>query len=117
MATNLVIQTRIFDLLDWLLPKGEKFPKAQRFTVTQRLLNCALDLQDAVIRAECTRGEARQQALADADVHLARLRVYLRLIHRWAWLSHGQYQHVSSLLVEIGKLLGGWIKAGSRNSV
>jgi len=27
------------------------------------------------------------------------------------WLSSGQYAHIAKMEVEIGKLLGGWIKA------
>lgn len=77
-------------------------------------MNSAMDLQDAVIAAECSRGESRLLALQRADTHLARLRAYLRLIHRWSWLSDGQYEHISKLVLEIGKLLGGWIKASKR---
>lgn len=38
MAEDLVILTRVFDLLEWLVPKGESFPRAYRATVTARLL-------------------------------------------------------------------------------
>jgi hypothetical protein len=48
-------------------------------------------------------------ALAEADGTLNILRVYLRLAHRWRWLSDGQYEHVSRMVAEIGRLLGGWI--------
>jgi hypothetical protein len=34
----------------------------------------------------------------------------LRLAHRWRWLNDGQYEHVSRLVAEIGRLLGGWLK-------
>ncbi|MES9859121.1 MAG: hypothetical protein ABW166_21420 [Sedimenticola sp.] len=35
---------------------------------------------------------------------------YLKLVHRWQWLSHGQYRHVSEMVAEIGRLLGGWLR-------
>jgi hypothetical protein len=35
----------------------------------------------------------------------------LHLAHRWHWLSDGQYQHISTLVAELGRLLGGWMKA------
>jgi len=73
-------------------------------------MNCAMDLQDALIAAECSQGISRATALRRADVHLGRLRTYLRLVHQWAWLSDGQYEHVCKMIAEIGKLLGGWIK-------
>ena len=45
-----------------------------------------------------------------ADEALARIRGYLRLAVRWGWLSQGQYRHVAAMVVEIGRLLGGWQK-------
>ncbi len=111
MAEPLVIQSRMFDLMLWLLPKVEKFPGAYRFTVTQRLMDALLDLQDDLATAESSRGQGRGQALLSADRHLVRLRIYLRLVHHWRWLSHGQYHHVSRMVLEIGRLLGGWLKS------
>ena len=110
MAEELVLLTRLSDLLVWLLPKSEKFPRAYRFTVTQRMMDAALDCQEAVFAAQSRRGEARKVNLRDADEALNRLRLYLRLAHRWQWLSDGQYEHAAEQVAEIGKLLGGWIK-------
>ena len=106
MAEELVLLTRLFDLLAWLLPKAEKFPRTYRFTMTQRMMDAALD----VLFAQSQRGDARRVALRCADAALNRLRLYLRLAHHWSWLNTGQYEHVSAQVAEIGKLLGGWIK-------
>ncbi|MFV0278770.1 MAG: diversity-generating retroelement protein Avd [Parahaliea sp.] len=113
MADELLIQSRVFDLLAWLLPKSEHFPKAYRFSLTRRLMDSALDLQDALVEAQTERGQRRQQALRNADRHLGRLRIYLRLAHQWRWLSDGQYEHISRMLLEIGRLLGGWLRRES----
>ena len=114
MAEELVVLTRLFDLLTWLLPKAERFPKVYRHTVTQRLMNAALDCQEAVFAAQGAHEARRQSALQDADIALNRVRLYLRLAHHWRWLNDGQYAHVSAQVAEIGKLLGGWIKQASR---
>jgi hypothetical protein len=98
------------DLLVWLLPKSERFPKSYRFTVTQRMMDAALDCQEAVFAAQSHRGETRTSSLRTADAALNRLRLYLRLAHRWHWLNDGQYEHVSEQVAEIGRLLGGWIR-------
>ncbi|MCA8917247.1 MAG: diversity-generating retroelement protein Avd [Planctomycetes bacterium] len=113
MTQDLVLLTRLFDLLHWLLPKAERFPRVHRQTVTLRLMNAALDCQEAVFTAQSTRGTRRQSALQDADAALNRLRLYLRLAHGWHWLNDGQYAYVSAHVAEIGKLLGGWIKQAS----
>ena len=107
----MIILTRTFDLLAWLVPRSERFPKIHRHTVTQRLLNAALDFQEALFEAQNQGGTTRQKHLRTADAHLNKLRLYLRLAHQWRWLNDGQYRHVSVLVAEIGKLLGGWMNA------
>jgi hypothetical protein len=110
MTKDMVLQVRLFDLLAWLLPKSASFPRAHRHTVTQRMMDAALDTQEAVFEAQGRRGASRLAALQAADIALNRLRLYLRLAHHWRWLSDGQYQHVSERVAEIGRLLGGWLK-------
>ena len=114
MADDMVIFTRAFDLLAWLVPKGERFPRPYRATVTQRLMDAALDLQEHLLDARARRGRERAVALGAADAALDRLRLYLRLAHHWRWLSDGQYEHVSAMVAEIGCLLGGWLKQSAR---
>ena len=106
----MIILTRTFDLLAWLLPRSEGFPKVYRHTVTQRLINAALDFQEALFDANSQGRTTRQKYLRIADSHLNKLRLYLRLAHHWKWLNDGQYRHVSVMVAEIGKLLGGWMK-------
>jgi len=96
--------------LEWLIPKGESFPRAFRATITARLLGSAMDLSEHLLEAQARRGAARRERLAQADATLNKLRLYLRLAHRWKWLSSGQYEHVSKMVAEIGRLLGGWIR-------
>ena len=104
------IFTRTFDLLTWLLRLSNHFPRAQRHTVTQRMLGAAFDLRERLEEANLHRGAARLERLQCADESLARLRLYIRLAARWDWISAGQYQHGAKMLDEIGRLLGGWIK-------
>lgn len=106
----MVIQARTFDLLHWLLPKAEKFPRLYRYTVTQRMMNIALSFQETLILAQTSQGRERLKHLRKCDALLQQLKFYLRLIHHWHWLSDGQYQHISLMVTEIGRLLGGWLK-------
>lgn len=111
MSEDMIILTRTFDLLAWLLPKSARFPKVYRMTITHRLMNAALDFQEALFDAISQGGTTRRKHLRSADAHLNKLRLYLRLAHQWNWLNDGQYRHVSLMVAEIGRLLGGWIKA------
>jgi len=102
--------TRTFDFITWLLPMTNHFPRSQRFLVTQRLVDAALDFQERIVEANNLRGAARRERLHAADAELDKVRLYLRLIHRWEWLSPGQYRHAAGLVAEMGRLLGGWHK-------
>ncbi|HCZ14310.1 MAG TPA: diversity-generating retroelement protein Avd [Candidatus Accumulibacter sp.] len=110
---KLVILTRCFDLLAWLVPKSETFPRAHRHTVVQRLVDSALDFQELLFRARKATGTTRRQRLQEADARLDQLRLYLRLAHHWHWLNDGQYEHVGRLVAELGRLLGGWVRQES----
>ena len=110
MQEEMVIQSRTFDLLAWLLPMTNKFPKPFRFTVTQRMSFVALEFQEVLVLAQSSSGRERNKQLQLCDARLTQLRLYLRLAHHWQWLNDGQYEHVSKMVSEIGRLLGAWLK-------
>ena len=111
MAEQMVIFTRTFDFLAWLLPIAENFPRSQRFVVTARLQNAILNFQEQIIEANSHRGKQRMQKLKNADAELLKVRLYLRLCEKWDWIRAGQYRHASEMVAELGRLLGGWIKS------
>lgn len=108
------IFTRTFDMLAWLLPATNHFPRCHRHSFTQRLLDAAFDLSEALQEANLRFGTARMERLTRADEALDKLRYYLRLAARLGWLKPGQYQHVAAMVAEIGRLLGGWHKVSKR---
>ena len=110
MAEEMVIFTRTYDLITWLIPKTENFPRSQRFVVTQRLQQATLSFQELLVEANAQRGGVRAERLRAADAELRKVRLYLRLCEKWNWLTPKQYQHVSEMIAEIGRLLGGWQK-------
>lgn len=110
MSEEMVIFTRTYDFISWLLPITQNFPRSQRFLVTQRLQGAVLNFQELLIEANAERGASRIEKLRSADVELRKVRLYLRLSQKWDWIKEGQYHHASTMVAEIGKLLGGWKK-------
>jgi hypothetical protein len=106
----MVIFTRTYDFISWLIPLTLNFPRAHRFVVTRRLQDAAMNFQELLIEANATRGQARGERLQAADAELLKVKLYLRLCNRWRWLSNGQFRHVSEMAAELGRLLGGWLK-------
>lgn len=105
------IFTRTYDLLLWLLPQAARFPRAHRFGLGERVTRQALDFQETLLSAGYSEQAGRREALRQADLQLAQLRLTLRLCKDLEVISTGQYEHVASMLVEIGRLLGGWMKS------
>ncbi|MBE7531881.1 MAG: diversity-generating retroelement protein Avd [Chloroflexi bacterium] len=108
------IFSKTYDLLTWLIPATTKFPREHRFVLARHVQEAALRFQEQLIEAALGPKTAQSQVLARADVSLAKLRFYLRLCQDLQLLTPRQYRHVSGMVVEIGRLLGGWQKVGSR---
>lgn len=111
MREEMIIFSRTFDFIAWLIPQSMKFPRSQRFIITKRLQDAALNFYEHLNQANRVRNQNRKRYLSAADVELHTVNFYLRLVHRWAWLTDGQYAHAGKMTAELGRLLGGWIKA------
>ena len=49
------------------------------------MMDAALDFQEMLFEAQSQGGSTRQRHLRQADAALNKLRLYLRLAHRWHW--------------------------------
>ena len=103
------IFTRTYDLLSWLIPQTVKFPRQQRCVVAAALSRTAFRFQEELIDASFSKNPL--PVLEQADSTLTKLRFYLRLSHDLKLFSSGQYEHVSAMVTEIGRILGGWKKS------
>ena len=102
------IFTKSYDLLVWLLKSTEKFPKNERFRLARRLEDSAFAFYELLMQAVHTPNTRTN--LLQADLELEKLRLYLRLCQARELMSKDQYQYAARVSVEIGKLLGGWLK-------
>lgn len=104
--------TKTYDFILWLLQHTEKFPKSERFRLAKRIEESAFHFYELLM--EATRWPVqRRQLLVQADIELEKLRLYMRLSQARKLTSLRQYRFASEALVEIGKLLGGWLKSVS----
>jgi hypothetical protein len=99
---------KMHDLLLWLLPQTARFPREQRFALTQAVQQSAMRLQERLIEAGMHKGVKRVELLHQADVELVKLKAHLRLCQDMKLLTVNQYGHVSQMTMEVGKLLGAW---------
>ena len=101
---------RTYDFLLWLIPQVQKFPRAHRFGVAERIQRLALDFQDTIIAAGKSKKEIRFEKLSQADIHLEQLRVWMRFAVDNKLIPVRQYEHAARSMNEVGRLLGAWLK-------
>lgn len=112
------IFVKVYNLLVWLLPRTLKFPREHRFTLASRVQSCAFALQRALLEAAKANSTVDQtNALRQADIELAELRLHLRLAADLQLLELRSYEHAARLMEEVGRLLGGWQKKVARSSL
>lgn len=91
-----------------------KFPKAQRYTLGQTCQTQLLALLEATVSAAGTSEvEAKLAQLRIASAKLDVLRLLVRLCKDCECISNEAYLETESKLHEVGRMLGGWIKATS----
>lgn len=103
------IFVKTHELLLWLLPQTAKFPREQRFALTQAVQQSAMRLLERLIEAGMHQGGERAALLRQADIELVKLKAYLRLCQAMNLLTTRQFEHVARLTLEVGKLLGAWL--------
>lgn len=105
------IFSRLYDFLLWIIPQAQGFPRKHRFGLGERVVRLSLDLQETLIAAGLSKDGKRAELLEEADIQLAQLRQTIRLCKDLELFSISQYEHATAMLVEVGRLLGGWQKA------
>lgn len=103
------IFVKSFETLVWILEHTRKFPKHQRFVLAKRIEDAALTFQDQIVFA--AKSDDPLPALRRADVELERLKLYNRLSLKLKLCSFPQYEFLARALDEVGRLLGGWMRA------
>ena len=101
---------KYYQFLLWLVPTVDKFPRAQRFVLGERIEVAALDVLDRLIEATYTR--ERQELLGQANLGLEKLRFLFRLAFDLKFIDLRRYEFACRALEEAGRLVGGWRRAG-----
>lgn len=103
------VQQRIYDMILYGYPALEQMPKSQKFSLAQDMKHS----MDKVMRLCITANKkyTKKTTLQELDVEVAALKVYLRIAFDLKYLPPKKYEVWSGLVVEVGKMIGGWIRS------
>ncbi len=100
---------KAYDVNRWLLPQVERFSRRYKFGIGQRLQDTALDL--CLTLVEACHARRKDRTLHRASRLLDQLRLLLRLARDVGLVSRRQHAHVSARNEELGRMIGGWLRA------
>lgn len=112
---ELKILQKAYDMVQYGYVCLRRFPKSERHTLAAEIKNHMLRALRLILQAN--RRRDKRAILAELDVELDLLRLYIRLARDVVDSSafpFRSYERWSKMLNEIGKMLGGWIKSQHR---
>lgn len=110
MGKVVLVVTKTYDLVLWVLPKLAKFPRDQRFLLGDRIENTLLDCLELLIEANYSREKV--EVLRKTNLKLEKLRFLWRISKDIRYIDVKTYEYGVRGIDEIGKMVGGWVKAG-----
>lgn len=100
--------TRTYNLLLWIIPVLEKFPRNQKFLLGDRIESLLLDIMELTIQAVYSKDKV--SFLKDTNLKIEILRHLIRLSKDLKHMNIKKYKYASKCVNEIGSEIGGWLK-------
>ncbi len=97
-----------------LTPVITTFPKTKRYTLGQKLDNVTLDILELLFSVPSNQDKIEILQKISTKVDL--IKVLLRLAKDSQALQNNKYLGLESILQEIGRMLGGWIRSTKQSS-
>lgn len=114
MFEQLPIFEKTYQIILWLYPTINRFPKSQRFVLGQQIESTALSILTGIIAANGERDKV--PSLKRVSASLDTLRILIRLAKDLKFISVKQYVFAAERVNEIGKMLGGWMKQSASSA-
>jgi hypothetical protein len=90
---------------------NEDYPKSQRFLPGARTLDLCYELLSSTVESIYVQKVNRKQILSRMSLIFEKKRVLLRLAMDLKYLSFPQFEFASKSFLEIGRMIGGWLKS------
>jgi len=111
MAAKEDVLNKTYELLLYLVPELEKFPKSQKFLLADRIQTKTLEVLEYLIEGYYRPHPEKIEPLRKVNLELEKLRYLVRLSHDLRLFSHQKYGVISEKVNEVGRIVGGWIKS------
>ncbi len=109
-SLDIPILSKAYDFYKLFSQYLSLFPKTKKYTLGQKVDITTLEVIELIIVAGYLPREQKLVYLQKISVKVDLLKILLRLASETKCLENNKYQQLISQLLEIGKMLGGWIR-------
>ena len=108
---KLVIIVKIEKYIEYMLNIILKLPRTEKFNIGNEIKNSMYDMLKNTLFALKIDKNKRLEYYNIVDSHIYYQRICIRIMYNSKWIDDKKYKYSNELLNEIGKILGGLIKA------
>lgn len=109
------LSQKLEDLVVEVHQAMQSYPKSEKYGLAKETDLCVIRAAAMVAKANKVKNYREKRDCIDkADDELAVLKIMIRLGNRLKYISNGRYGVIAGLVVEAGKMIGGWIKSTAR---
>ncbi|MYE38559.1 MAG: diversity-generating retroelement protein Avd [Candidatus Spechtbacteria bacterium SB0662_bin_43] len=108
---DIPIFRKTYDLYKLFHEYRKVVPKYDRFTIFERCEHLILDVIEGILQASSEKKPEKLSTLEKCSLKLNMLRVFIRLTKDTKSIDTKKYIVLEGIVDEIGRMLGGWIRA------
>ncbi|TSC63328.1 MAG: hypothetical protein G01um101493_450 [Microgenomates group bacterium Gr01-1014_93] len=108
---DIPILQKLYEFYGLLYQYLKIFPKKDRYSLGQKLESISLDIIESTFEIPRKKGQDKISLLQEASGKLDLLKFLIRLAKDTQALDNKKYVTLEEALQEIGRMLGGWLRA------
>jgi len=112
---SIPIFQRLYDFYKLLYQYIKLFPKKDRYSLGQNIENTTLEIFEYFFQITHLSGQEKLFLLQKTSNKLDILKILIRLAKDVQAIDNKKYLQLEQLLQEVGKMLGGWLKAAKQS--
>lgn len=112
--SKLLLDEKCKEMISYGYIALRQFPKHERHVLSAEIRRTMMTIQRLIITA--FKRYHKKTTLTDLDIELAVLKRQIRLANELRYIDCKKYQTWISFIVELGKMVGGWIKSVNNNN-
>jgi len=110
MAENMKVYQKWEDMAKYVYKALQSYPKSEKFTIAADTRHALMLVGRHIYRANNVSKMEKRKEIEQADIALVDLKLLMRLGMILEFMPLKKYELASSQAVEIGRMLGGWLK-------